>query len=433
MTISKKFLTISFLALNVFFFILSGSSIPFLDSLKVQYVANGESVGQSLQEQLDELNRQIEEVQRQKDGLQSQLDQNSYVISGYNSELSRLYGEADLYNKQIEELTLQIKQLELQIQTLNAEIEVQKADIAQTENTIVGLEEESQERIRDNYFNFRLYRSSDDASTVFNIANINTFFKTSQYKELIQSDTNNVMIQLAELKQQLQDKKNQLAETLIQVNKDKEIVDVKKADLAKKKEEADVKINIYLAELNALQSANSSTQSLIFAFNDQEAKMRAQASKIQQDIMNSYSPPGAGQYVVAGTYIGKQGCTGLCTGAHLHFMVYINNQIQNPCGYLQDGVVNGCGGGSLESPFRNNFTFTSGYGNRCFWWGSSMYCDFHTGIDLAASPWNAPIFATHDGYVYKGVDSFGANYVILCQNTNCNSGLKTGYWHLSEF
>ncbi len=429
----KNIVTITFVVFNLALLVIANTSVPFLNNIRIQYVAPGVSVGQSLQEQLDDINRQIDEVKREKEGLQSQLDQNAYVINGYSSELSRLYGEADLYNKQIEELDLEIKQLELQIASLNKDIDKQKADITKTENTITGLEEESAERIRDNYFNFRLYRSTDDASTVFNLTNINTFFKTSQYKELIQSDTNDVMVELAELKQQLQDKKLELNNKLIEVNKSKEIVDVKKTDLAKKREEADVRITAYQKELNALQAQNNSNQSRLFQFNDDQAKLEAQASLVQQQIFNSYVPADDGQYVVAGTYMGKQGCTGLCTGAHLHFMVYINNQLQNPCGYLKDGIVDGCGGGYLDAPLQGNITFTSGFGNRCFWWGDSNYCDFHTGIDIIGSPWNAPIFAAHDGYVHKfWDDGYGAQYIILCQNRDC-SGLKTGYWHLSEF
>ncbi|MBE2280002.1 MAG: hypothetical protein IAE91_06385 [Ignavibacteriaceae bacterium] len=429
----SKFITISFVFLNIALLIISNFSLPFLDNIKIQYVPIGVAVGQSLQEQLDELNRQIEEVKREKEGLQSQLDQNSYIINGYSSELSALYGEVELYNKQIQEIDLEIKQLELKIDNLNKDIEKQKADIAQTENTIVGLEEESESRIKDNYFNFRLYRSTDDASTVFNLTNINAFFKTSQYKELIQADTNDVMVELAELKQQLQDKKQVLSEQLIEVNKDKEIVDVKKSDLAKKKEEADIKITAYQNELNNLQAQSNAAQTRLFEFDDQQAKMQAEANRVQQEIFNSYVPTDDGQYVVSGTYIGKQGCTGLCTGAHLHFMVYINNQLQNPCGYLKDGIVDGCGGGYLDAPLQGSILFTSGFGNRCFWWGDTYYCDFHTGIDIIGSPWNAPIFAAHDGYVHKfWDDGYGAQYIILCQNRDC-SGLKTGYWHLSEF
>jgi uncharacterized coiled-coil DUF342 family protein len=430
---TKKFLTITFVVANVALLVIANINIPVLNRFKVQYVPENIAAGQSLQEQLDALNQQLEEVKRQKSGLQSQLDANSYYISGYSSELSRLYGEADLYNKQIQELSIEIQQLELQIASLNNDIEKQKEDIAQTENTIVGLEEESESRIRDNYFNFRLYRTTDDASTVFNFTNINTFFKTSQYKELIQSDTNDVMVELAELKQQLQDKKTELSEKLILVNKDKEIVDVKKTDLAKKKEEADIKITEYQNRLASLQAENNSNKARIYQFNEDQAQIQAQANRVQQEIFNSYVPTDDGQYVVSGTYIGRQGCTGLCTGAHLHFMVYINNQLQNPCGFLKDGAVPGCGGGYLDGPLQGNVSFNSAYGNRCFWWGNSNYCDFHTGIDIAASPWNAPIFAAHDGYVHKyWNDGYGALYIILCQNRDC-SGLKTGYWHLSEF
>ncbi len=429
----KKFFTIVIIVITLSLLVLSNISVPFLSSVRVQYIPAGSNIGQSLEEQLEELNRQIEQIQNQKSDLQSQLDANSYIISGYNSQLSRLYAEADIYNKEIEEITLQIKQLELQIESLDKEITQRREDISQTESTIVGLEEESNARIKDNYYNFRLYSTTDEASTMLNFTNINSFFKTSQYKELIQSGTNDVLVQLAELKQQLQDKKKDLDEKLLQVKKDKEVVDIRKTDLAKKKEEADVKIAAYLASVSQLQAQNAAAQTKIYAFSEEEIQMKAQANLIQQEIMNSYVPVGSGQYVLAGTYLGKQGCTGLCTGAHLHFMVYIDNQIQDPCGYLKSGIVDGCGGGYLDKPINGSLILTSWYGNRCFWWGNQNYCDFHTGIDIVGQPWNAPIFATHDGYAYKGVDGYGANYVVLCQNANCNSGLKTGYWHLSEF
>lgn len=433
MQITKKTIIKILVVLNLFGLTASTAYIPFIEGVKVQYAPVNFAVGQTLQEQLDELNKQLENIQKEKDNLQSQLDQDSYIISGYNEQLSRLFAEADLYNKQVEELNLQVKQIELQIDSLNQDIESRKLDIKNTENTIVGLEEESQARIKDNYFNFRLYRSTDSATTMFNLTNINTFFKTSQYKEIIQSGTNDVMIELANVKQSLQDQKIALDTKLLEVNKEKELLDVKKADLAKRKEEADIKINAYLAEVNALQQGVNQTSVKLYAFSEEENQTRAQANKIQQEILNSYVPANDGQYVVSGTYIGKQGCTGLCTGAHLHFMVYVNNQLQSPCGYLKSGVLDGCGGGSLDWPIKGSIQYTSGYGQRCFWWGSSMYCDNHTGIDLVGSPWNAPIFAAHDGYVHKfWNDGYGAMYIILCQNRDC-SGLKTGYWHLSEF
>ena len=41
-----------------------------------------------------------------------------------------------------------------------------------------------------------------------------------------------------------------------------------------------------------------------------------------------------GQYVSAGQGIGGVGCTGLCTGPHVHFEVIVNGVIDNPLRYL---------------------------------------------------------------------------------------------------
>ncbi len=41
-----------------------------------------------------------------------------------------------------------------------------------------------------------------------------------------------------------------------------------------------------------------------------------------------------GQYVSAGQGIGGVGCTGMCTGPHVHFEVIVNGIIDNPLRYL---------------------------------------------------------------------------------------------------
>jgi murein DD-endopeptidase MepM/ murein hydrolase activator NlpD len=165
-----------------------------------------------------------------------------------------------------------------------------------------------------------------------------------------------------------------------------------------------------------------------------EQKLLAEQQRIEQIVFDSIKAIPNGTYVTAGTVIGRQGCTGLCTGPHLHFGVKINGGMVNPCSQLPGGVLGGCGSGSsLQWPMSGSFVLTSGYGMR---WGK-----MHYGIDIANYQNDAYIKAAQTGWMFKGFEpcnsgnslckNGGANYVIICENkTNCNSGKTTLYWHL---
>lgn len=385
----------------------------------------------SLEDELARLEQEIQNIQQQKNSLQQQLDQNNSLLQGYNSQLSQIYTEASIINKDIEQLVLEIKQLELNIDALEKDIAQKQSEVAASEQTFENLEKESNKRIFDNYMNFRLYGQSDRGSDVLGISNVNKFFKDSQYKEIIQSGTNILMTEVARLRLELLEKKKELNEKLVEVKKDREIVVVKKTDLDSKKADLDVKMESYFAQIGIVQSQANSTQNQINQYTEEEILKNAQAELIKQEIFNDFNPSDQGEYVLTGKYIGRQGSTGLSTGPHLHFSVQVNNGWQDPCAYLPGGV---CGyGSSLAWPLDPVSYYTSGFGDRCFDWGGSVYCDFHTGIDIVGNMWNAPIFAAHNGYLYKGVDPYGALYIIICENTNCSVGMKTGYWHLSQY
>ncbi|MEO6728629.1 MAG: hypothetical protein ABIM99_01780 [Candidatus Dojkabacteria bacterium] len=393
----------------------------------------------ALEDQLADLQNQIANIQSQKNGIQSEIDAQNYTILGYNSQISALYGEAQVYQKSIDETELQIKTIQLTIEKINIDIAAKEAEIEKNKATIATLEKESKKRIDESYMKFRMLGANTEVgSNLLFTSNINSYFKNSQYKEVIQNDTNNLLVDLAKLKADLDVKKTELNNQMIEQKRQQDLINVKSEDLKTKKSEVDAKMAVFYARAAEAQAVSGQYQNTIAVLNEQQARVSAQSNYIQQEIMNSYVPADNGQYVVAGTYIGQQGCTGLCTGPHLHFMVCIDNcnvggGLQNPCDYLGPGGVCG-GGGSLQWPLRGSFSYNSTYGSRCFWWdGVGNYCDFHTGIDIAGSPWNSPIFAAHDGYVHKfWNDGYGAQYIILCQNANC-TGLKTGYWHLSAF
>ncbi len=429
---NRAFLTIS-VGLITFSILFSG--ILRADS-QVTYISEenvNRGVGQSLQEQLTQLEAEIKAIQAEKNKIQSDINANQYIVAGYNSQLSKLYGEVMIYQKDIQELELQIKELEIGIQVLEQQIEEKRAEIKRTEGNIESLEVESQFRIKNSYMNYKLYSGETGNDNLFNIDNVNQYFKDSQYKEIIQSDTNDLLAELARLKQELRDKKQELDDKLVEMRKEKEVVDIKHNDLSKRKQELDAKMALYYAQINAAQAKINNSQQAVAVFSDQEAKKKAEAEYVKQQIFQNFTPIGSGQYVVAGTMIGRQGSTGWSTGPHLHFSVQNNGQYQDPCGYLPAGIVSGCGGGSLTAPITGEVYYTSGYGQRCFWWNGQTTCHFHDGADLAGVPWNTPIFAAHDGYLFKGVDYYGALYIVICQNTSCGQGLKTGYWHLSSY
>jgi predicted nucleic acid-binding Zn-ribbon protein len=392
-------------------------------------------VGGAKEDELEQLQQQIRDIQNQRKDIQSQLNSNNYTLSGYNSQIARLFGEAQVYQKEIDELNLQIKQLEINIATLEEEIKVLKEDILKRQDEITGLEKESTGRIKNSYMNFRMYGMNFEVGTnvIFNDS-INSYFKNSQYKEVIQSDTNDMLVTLFNLKVELESKKESLNEKLTLTQNDKAQIDIKLADVNEKKGDLDVKLSAYYAEVDQINRNNAGLNGSIASISDQESKLRAKAELIRQEIIGGYTPISAGQFVLAGTIIGNQGMTGYATGPHLHFSVYENGALQDPCNYV-NLEVNGCNWGSrLQKPIRGEYYYTSGYGMR---WGV-----MHGAIDVAGVPWNTPVYAAHDGYARKGVENCswapicnggGALYIIICEDYYCNSGLKTGYWHLSQY
>lgn len=383
------------------------------------------------QQQLEDLQRQLDQIKSEKATLQSQLDNNNYTISGYNTKVSRLQGEAALYQKDIDELDIEIQQLQLTIKDLNTKISELEDEISQTETAVADLDLKSNIRIRNNYMNFRLYGNTDPGTSAIIINDINQYFKDSQYKELIQQDTNTLLVKLAELKQDLSSKKSELEDSLVQVEKDKELIDIKKADLDKKQEDVQSKLSAYYAEVGKLQAANQQSSSSLSNLNDQEMKLSAQAELIKQQIM--VSAVSTGQYVVAGTIIGFQGCTGYCFGEHLHFSVYMNGYAVNPCSQLQPIAGCGANGNFLQPPLHGSVSFNSGFGWRSF------DNSFHDGVDLTGFPLGAPVYAAMDGYVIRGLDCYHynlgyasscANYVKITQYNGNNQGYVLGYWHL---
>lgn len=75
-----------------------------------------------------------------------------------------------------------------------------------------------------------------------------------------------------------------------------------------------------------------------------------------------------------------------------------------------------------------NGTITSYFGNRCFILYGRRYCDFHTGLDIAAPMYTAVRAAAPGVVQYVGYEKYGAMIVIIGHYSN----FQTEYVHLDN-
>jgi hypothetical protein len=149
-------------------------------------------------------------------------------------------------------------------------------------------------------------------------------------------------------------------------------------------------------------------------------------------------------FVRAGDVIGIQGCTGLCSGTHLHFVAYVNGALSDACNFLPRrefvrwGTAASCGvdpeTASLSWPLPFAWIISQRFDEF-----SPLVNDTHGALDLI-DRWWGPVVAAHDGYLYTQKRSCRfaaicndgyANVVTICTEKDCNaSQLKTEYWHL---
>lgn len=387
-------------------------------------------VSASLEDDLREIEGELNDIRDQRDELQSQIDANQRKVNGYSGQIGQLQAELEALQLDVSELELEIEELEVSIKLLEKQITEKEQIITQRLEEIGALEDITSERLRLGYIDYRLNRPTEES--ILTSDDINEYFKSSQYRQLLQKRTNEVLLEIVEQKAQLEYDREQLADKKLKLAKDKEIVEEQRSELKSKQAKVKADMEQYYGALYTVQGQVNGLQSQLNSVSEEEAQKQAEAEKIRQAIFNSFNPIQEGTYVVKGTMIGRQGSTGLATGPHVHFSTKFNGISYNPCMFMPPGRFSNCAGNStLQWPLDGTFYYTSSYGDRCITgWN---YCSFHDAIDIAHPSHNSPVFAAHDGYLYKGVDSYGALYVIICEIKGCQQRFKTGYWHLSSF
>lgn len=184
--------------------------------------------------------------------------------------------------------------------------------------------------------------------------------------------------------------------------------------------------NLIESEKKYKEKLLAKTQTEIEALARQEAELSKREQEVEEEI-NKYlseykSSEQSSQSVKKGEIIGYQGNSGFSTGSHLHFTVFVDNNLKkhhDPNKHLKNS--------HLAYPLEK-WRLTQGYGMTSFARTGAYSGGPHNGIDIANFP-GAPVRAAGDGKIImdKYFGSYG-NAVIIDHGNN----LYTLYGHLAK-
>jgi peptidoglycan hydrolase CwlO-like protein len=390
----KKFLLLTFGLILVVFLV-----IP------VNFTAFGEDPDLTQQTQ------RLLEIQQEQLKIQQEL-------AKVFSQKKTLKNQIASFDNQISLTRLQIEETETRLATTTKKLEVLNSEIGDLTTKIDDLG-----------------ASIDDLSVVL-VERIKATYKTSNYPLLeammTSEDVTDYMGRLKYLQVvQAHDKKllSQMQTAQASYKTEKSDLENKKVEVeALKKEIESEKIKLE-SQKAKLESQRADKQKLLVITQNDEARyqkilseIRAEQSAIQSVISQFIkgSLP-AGAAVNRGDVIGIQGSTGMSTGDHVHFGVYIkcgNNWCDtNPHPYLDSG--------QLSWPI-DSHTISQEYGYTDFAQSSGFYANnFHNGLDMYG-PSGSAVKAGADGKVSYSVDVYGGKGALVVHSDS----LMTIYWHL---
>lgn len=337
------------------------------------FLAIGTAFAQSDEQKLNDLSRQIQE---------------------YNAQITRLQNQASTLSNQVAQFNAQIRLTELKIDQTQEQISLLGGRIDQLESSLGSLNEAFGSRVEETY---KLARLDDSPLLLMAASNVGDAVSKFHYLKKIQEADKKLIERLDNAKNTYSTQKVEFEALEQTLNSQKKELDEQKA----------AKANL----LAVTKNDEKRYQELLSA-------ARAEFEAIQAIIAGRGDETEVGR-VNAGERIATviQGPSCNSNGAHLHFIVSVNGNVQNPFSYLKPGVeFSNCSGpgacsegdpfnpsGAWEWPLASPIKFTQGYGNT--WavrnsWVGRIY-SFHNGIDIN-NPVSPDVKAVQSGTLFRG-------------------------------
>lgn len=385
-----------------------------------------------------ELKNQIDDLQSQLDKLNADKKSLQDGAARAKNAQSNAYSAIESLNSQVEQSKNEVEIVNLEIQKSQTELELTKQNIIKAENDIKKLDEdiiklqvEQKARLNNIYYNTRVKNNTETETLI--PTQIDRYITKTAYQKQLKVKGDQVFVDLNDKKEKRENEYTEIEKQKLEQEK----LDFALRDQKDYLEKLKVQLSSSIAEQKnyavvlgqTIQNNTEKSKEL----ESQAAELKQRVNQLQQELFAAVnSVPANGVWVNKGDFIGFQGDTGYSTGPHLHFFLSKNGSgLLDPCNYLPSGVNGNCnyGNGEIQWPM-TEVNWSRGYNYPD--WG-------HGAIDIYA--WSeTEIYAAHEGYLIRGKEKCyswfpickdgGANYVIICQNKNCTSGFKTGYWHL---
>lgn len=348
----------------------------------------------------------------------------------------------NLLSGKVAELTTQKKTLSSQIGQFDTQIKITQLKISDAENTLGQLEKEIgilgfrigyvtdsidklQSLVKDRIVatyeqsyvsNLEILFSSDDFSDIV---------LRMQYLKKVQENDKKILNSLQETKSNYANQKDEREQKQAAIEEQKTKLETLKTGLDKQKAEKQAFLVITKNDESRYQKllAQAEAERAIVFGGGNEVYMRdvKQGDTIGNIASHSASP----------------GCS---SGAHLHYEVHKNGNLDDPNNYLKSGVsysysypdsdfsVYGSINphGDLPWPINSPATINQGYGAHTF--AASFYANgIHTGIDMDSS--STTVKAVKDGKLYGGAYNC-TNGKLFYAKVEHSDGLTTWYLHM---